>query len=97
MASDLQQQIERVAAKTRVIGEKYVALKAAYESSRDEISMLKAQLLARDEEVKQLKNRIESVTLATHFNTSAASLDDSRAIVANLVKEIDRCIADILE
>ncbi|MCM1032838.1 MAG: hypothetical protein NC405_03685 [Odoribacter sp.] len=97
MASDLQQQIDRVQAKTRVLGEKYMALKANYDSARSEISDLKARLLARDNEVRQLHVKIENLTVATYVNASAGDLDSSRAIIADLVREIDRCITDLLE
>lgn len=97
MASDLQQQIERVQAKTRVISEKYIALKAALDSSRAEISELKARLIARDEDVRQLQTKLEDLTVAAHVTANTGDIESARTMIADLVRDIDRCIADLLE
>lgn len=97
MASDLQQQIERVQAKARVLGEKYLALRDAYDSARGEINDLKAQILARDRRLKEFEIKVEDLSVAASAEASAGSLDEARTIVAEMMREIDRCIADILE
>lgn len=97
MATDIRQQIERVQSKMNVLGERYASLKAAYDEARSQISDLKAQLLARDEQLKQLNIKVENLTVASNVGTGAQDLDDSKALIADLIREIDRCIADILE
>ena len=97
MASDLQQQIERVQAKTRVLGEKYKLVKQQRDAAREEIADLRAQLLARDASVEQLKQRVEYLTVASAVNNTTGALESTRAIIAGLLRDIDRCITDLLE
>lgn len=97
MASDLQQQLDRVRAKTTVVGEKYQRLHSAYLAAKDEISELKAALLARDTEIEQLKMQVEYLTVASTVRITGDDLKSTRAMVADLVREIDRCISDLKE
>jgi len=97
MASDLQQQLESVRAKTRVVGEKYHHLRDAYLAAKDEISDLKAQVLARDEEIEKLRMKVEYLSMASTVRLTGDDLAATRAMVADLVRDIDRCIADLTE
>lgn len=97
MASDLQQQLESIRAKALVMVEKYEKLRQAYASARAEISELKAQVLSRDEEIEKLKLKVEYLSVASTVRLTGEDLVAARAMVADLVREIDRCIADLLE
>ena len=97
MPSDLQQQLENVRAKARVVTEKYHHLKRAYDAAKDEISGLKAEILARDEELEQLKLKVEYLSIASTVRVTGDDLASTRAMVADLVREIDRCLADLRE
>lgn len=97
MPSDLQQQLESVRAKARVVTEKYHHLKEAYDAAKDEISTLKAEILARDEELEQLKLKVEYLSIASTVRITGDDLASTRAMVADLVREIDRCLADLKE
>jgi len=97
MASDLQQQLESIRAKALVVVEKYDRLKLAYDTARNEIADLKAQVLARDEELERLKMKVEYLSIASTVRLTGDDLASARTMVADLVREIDRCIADLLE
>ncbi len=97
MPSDLQQQLENVRAKAHVVTEKYHHLKEAYDAARNEISSLKAEILARDEELEQLKLKVEYLSIASTVRITGDDLASTRAMVADLVREIDRCLADLKE
>ena len=97
MASDLKQQIERVQAKARLFGEKYHALRQSYDGALNEISDLKAQNLAQRQTIEQLQLKIEYLTVATTLTPSREDLQATRSMIANLIKEIDSCIADLIE
>ncbi len=97
MASDLQQQLESIRAKALVVVEKYDRLKQAYDTARNEIADLKAQVLARDEELERLKMKVEYLSIASTVRLTSDDLASARTMVADLVREIDRCIADLLE
>lgn len=97
MASDLQQQIESIRAKALVVVSKYDRLKQAYADARTEISDLKAQILARDEELESLKLKVEYLSIASTVRNSGDDLASARALVADLLREIDKCIQDLLD
>ena len=97
MASDLREQIERVQSKTRVLGEKYSMLRASYDKARQEIGELKSQVLARDEAIEQLKLKVEYLTVSAAIQMDGSDLAETRAMVADLIKELDRSISDLLE
>lgn len=97
MASDLHQQIVRVQAKTRVVAEKYQSMREACAELRNEVADLKAALHARDEEIRILNVKLESLTMATHLKATAGDVEATKVLIANLVREVDRCIADLLE
>ncbi len=97
MASDLQNQLKTVRAKTQVVGEKYRYLRQQYDMLRAENSELKAQIRARDEELEKLKMQVEYLSIASTVRLTGDDLKATRAMVADLVREIDRCIADLME
>lgn len=97
MASDLQQQLESIRAKALVMVEKHDRLKQAYDAARAEISDLKAQVIARDEELERLRMKVEYLSIASTVRLTGDDLASARTMVADLVREIDRCIADLLE
>lgn len=97
MASDLQQQIERVRAKTFVLTEKYTVTKTALDEAREQITELKAKIMSRDKTIQDLKAKVEYLTVASVIEHDSGSVEASRAIIADLLKEVDKCIRDLVE
>lgn len=97
MAENLREQLDRVRSKASVMVEKYLRLNEAYTNAREEIADLKASILARDSEIEKLKMQVEYLSVASTVKLSGDSLASTRAMVADLVREIDRCIADLSE
>ncbi len=97
MASDLHQQIERVRAKTLVLSEKYAMTRASLEEAREQITDLKAKIMSRDKTIQDLKAKVEYLTVVSVIEHDAGSVEASRAIIADLLKEVDKCIRDLVE
>ena len=97
MAVKLEQQLESIRAKALVVSEKYLHLRESYLAQKAEISDLRAQLLARDEEIQQLRTKVEYLSIASTVSLTGDDLAATRAMVADLVREIDRCLADLAE
>lgn len=95
MASDFIEQVNRIRAKASVIVEKYAKTEEAYKAAREEITQLKAMLLARDKEIEKLRMQVEHLSIASVVKVSGDDLESTRAMVADLVREIDRCIVDL--
>lgn len=93
MAENLYQRVEAVKAKAALLTERYRALqqsKAASDRRIEEltarISDLERQMAARDREIERLK--VASVLAPDHRD-----VEETRTFIADLVREIDRCIA----
>lgn len=97
MAVNLEQQLESIRAKTLVVSEKYQRLREAFEAQKVEISDLRAQLLAGKEENEKLRQKVEYLSIASTVSLTADDLSATRAMVADLVREIDRCLADLAD
>lgn len=97
MAADLQQQIERVRAKSVVLRDKYLALHKSYDELRKENTDLKAELIAREGDLEKLRLQVEYLTVASTVKSSEGDLAATRAIIADLIREIDLCIKDLHE
>ena len=97
MARDFNTQIQSLSAKMAVIAEKYSVLESQYRDAREEIIQLKAVVLAREKELQQLRLQAEYLTVATTLGSDRSSVEATRAMLADLVRDIDRCIADLME
>ena len=95
MATDFNEQIERIRAKATVLVEKYLRLQEAYESLRAENTELKGRVEAQNKELEQLRMQVEYLSIASTVKMSGEDIDSTRAMVADLVRELDRCIADL--
>lgn len=93
MAENLQQRIDAVRAKAALITERYRALEASKRQADNEIleltatiESLRRQVADRDREIERL--RVSSVLVPDHRD-----VEETRAFIADLVREIDKCIA----
>mgnify|MGYP002507943942 FL=1 len=97
MAIDLRQQLERVNAKTTLVLEKYALMQERLAQARAEIESLRQQLLQQQRKVEELELQRQYLMLS---HTVAPGADDTRRaldMIDGLVRDIDRCIADIAE
>lgn len=97
MAENLREQLDRVKSKASVMVEKYQRLNQAYDESRREVTELQATLRAREAEIEKLKLNVEYLSVASTIKLSGDDLASTRAMVADLVREIDRCIIELSE
>ncbi|MCM1162949.1 MAG: hypothetical protein NC339_01665 [Muribaculaceae bacterium] len=93
MAENLYQRVEAVKAKALLLTERYKALqqsKAQADRTIEELSAtisgLERQIAEKDREIERLK--VASVLVPDHNN-----VEETRTFIADLVREIDRCIA----
>lgn len=97
MAVNLQQQLESVGVKMRLVAEKYRTLSAVKSDLESDNVRLRAEIISRDREIEQLRAKLEYQQVATTITPSRQELEQTRAIVADLVRDIDRCIAELME
>ena len=95
MADNLQQSIDRLKAKASLLTERYILVEKARreaEAKVDELQVsirdLSRQLTLRDAEIERLK--VSSVLSPDHYDVEA-----TRQFLSELVREIDKCIAQL--
>lgn len=95
MAIDLRQQLERVNAKTTLVLEKYALMQQRLAQARAEIERLNGELLRSRQTIEQMELKLEYLTVSHTVAASGEELEQAKALIAELVREIDRCIADL--
>ncbi|MCM1037463.1 MAG: hypothetical protein NC406_09105 [Bacteroides sp.] len=97
MARDFNTQLQSLSAKMTVVAERYAALEQKYRDAREDIIRLRAEVLARDRELEKLRTEAEYLRVASTLGSDRASVEATREMLADLVRDIDRCIADLIE
>lgn len=95
MAIDLRQQLERVNDKTTLVLEKYALMQQRLEQARAEVARLNAELARQKQTIEALELRLEYLSVSHTVASSAEELARTKGMIAELVREIDRCIADL--
>lgn len=95
MAVDLHSTIERILSKSSVLVEKYHALEADKLNADKEIAKLNNEILALKKEVEQLRQDNEYLRLARTIAPSYDQLVESKIILNQLVREVDKCISQL--
>ena len=95
MADNLQQSIDRLKAKAALLTERYIIVDKAREEALAQVAELQTrvrdlsrQLALCDAEIERLK--VSSVLSPDHYDVEA-----TRQFLSGLVREIDKCIAQL--
>ncbi|HRF69755.1 MAG TPA: hypothetical protein PK430_11150 [Muribaculum sp.] len=97
MASDLQQTLQRISRKTEFLTERYNEVLRGKTSAEARVKELEQTVTRLNEEIRQLKSRIEYLTVVTIAHPDRRDVESSRAKLTKLVREIDRCISELSE
>lgn len=97
MVSELQTTLRRLQAKSDVLLEKYHALKLEKEAVEQENDQLRSRLAQLDKETEKLRLDYEYLQMARMITPTRESVVQSRAILAKLVQDVDKCISQLME
>ncbi|MDE6453092.1 MAG: hypothetical protein K2L74_07350 [Muribaculaceae bacterium] len=97
MATDLRQQLERVNAKTTLVMEKYALMQQRLAQARAEIERLNDELRRSRQAAEALELRLEYLTVSHTVASGAEQVEHTKAMIDELVRDIDRCIADLAD
>ena len=97
MVSELQTTLRRLQAKSDVLLEKYHALKLEKEAVKQENDQLRSRLAQLDKEIEKLRLDYEYLQMARMITPTRESVVQSRAILAKLVQDVDKCISQLME
>lgn len=97
MASDLRASLTRISEKSRFLTQRYRRVYQEHQQALDEIEGLRNLLEQRNKEIQTLKMQLEYLSVVSTIVPSREALDQTRTKIAGLVRDIDRCIADLKE
>ncbi|MCM1070400.1 MAG: hypothetical protein NC210_01620 [[Clostridium] fimetarium] len=95
MAGEFQQTLERVAAKARIVAQRYKLIERQRDEALERAEFLQEELRRRDREILDLRRQVEFLRTATTIAPERADVARARALLASLVREIDASIADL--
>ncbi|MBR5030137.1 MAG: hypothetical protein IKT03_04090 [Muribaculaceae bacterium] len=95
MANELQQTLARIINKSNILVEKYHALEKANEelASENEQLVEKIEKMKGDNEL--LQQEIEYLKLARVVAPNLNDVENARTTISTLVRDIDKCIAQL--
>ena len=95
MAVELQQTVSRIAAKSRIILERYELMKRQLKADAEKIGQLEQDINRMRAENERLRSQVDYLKMAAIVATEREDVERTRALLSNLVREIDKCIADL--
>lgn len=97
MALEYVQNFEKLVAKAALLAEKYNLLLEDRNQALAHIQELEAQLDSQAKELEKLRQEAEYMRMASVLAPNRQQIEVTRALISGLVREIDRCIADLTE
>lgn len=97
MASDLKETLTRLSEKSKFLTQRYIRVEEERDQALEEVRGLQNLLQERNKEIQSLKMQLEYLSVVSTIVPSRDALELTRAKIAGLVRDIDRCIADLNE
>ena len=95
MATDLHSTIQRILGKTNVLVEKYQALAEELDRVEAKVRMLQGENASLVKENQMLRQENDYLKLARSIVPSHEQLEESKTIVNQLVRDVDKCISQL--
>ncbi|MBQ7941142.1 MAG: hypothetical protein IJ328_01875 [Muribaculaceae bacterium] len=95
MTTDLHSTIERILSKSSVLVEKYHALEIDKANAEQEIIQLREEIAVLRKELEKLRQDNEYLRIARSIAPSYEQLAESRSIISQLVRDVDKCISQL--
>lgn len=97
MAEALQQTISRLKAKMLVVADRFAMVCTQRDEALTRVADLENQLEEARKDISRLQQENEFLKIATTIAPSREDVEHTRALLTELVREIDKCIADFKE
>lgn len=95
MVSDTDSILTRLSEKSRFLTERFKVVSAQKDEACQRVTQLEKDLHDRDRTIQLLRSELEYLKVSSVLAPTAESVTATRAIIRDLISEIDRCIADL--
>lgn len=95
MAERLDKRLDSIEAKSLMVVNNYNRLREAKRRSDERVAQLLLQVEEQSREIADLRRQVEYMKVATTLAPDEEALNRSRRVISQIVREIDRCIADL--
>ncbi len=93
----LQERLVSLSGKTRLMVEKYQALEKQKLAAEAKIEDLEAEILKMKQQIEQLNVKIEYLQVTSAISPSRSELEQTKKVLSDLVREINKCINDLTQ
>ncbi len=97
MSLDYQDTYQRFIAKAHLLAERYGNLAESKREADATIEQLTQEIEALKKESAQLRQECEYLRMSAALAPKREQVEETRSIIRDLVRDIDRCIADLTE
>ncbi|MDE6394221.1 MAG: DUF3450 domain-containing protein [Duncaniella sp.] len=95
MAGNLQQRIDSLKSKASLLTERYRAVRRAKDEAEEQVAELKAHIARLERELSAKNAEIERLKVTSVLTPDHKDVEATRALLSELVREIDKCIAQL--
>ncbi|MBD5244673.1 MAG: hypothetical protein HDS57_04320 [Barnesiella sp.] len=95
MSGNLKRRLDNVTAKALLLRQRHEQILAERSRLESRVAELKTLLDQRDKEISRLRQENEYLRVVHSITPSRGEVERSRAILTELMRDIDKCIADL--
>ena len=95
MSGNLKRRLDNVTAKALLLRQRHEQILTERSRLESRVAELKTLLDQRDKEISRLRQENEYLRVVHSITPSRGEVERSRAILTELMRDIDKCIADL--
>ncbi len=97
MSLDYQDTYQRLIAKANLLAERYGYLAESKRQADEHIEQLQREISSLKLQIEQLQQECQYLRMSAALAPKREQVEETRGIIRDLVRDIDRCIADLTE
>ena len=95
MAFDIETTLTRLSEKSRFLTERFKVVSRQRDKALEEVATLQKELRDRDRQLQLMRSELEYLKVSSSLAPTAESVTATRAMIRDLISEIDRCITEL--
>lgn len=97
MADELQTRLQSLQSKAKLLTERYKLLMRQKQHQDNELAQLQDTVRRQQKQIELLEQQLEHLRVVSPMSVRGADMELSRAVLSQLVRDIDKCIAELTD